>query len=112
VVRSVNLETHRHTVEDDGADDDGSSMELRSPFHEKIRLLFFGVCPRYLRFSLLPFNFLFSPLLCYITIDDLSPQRVYECLLQWCKEGKFTGGLGFYPEPIWEGGKRELSPQA
>ena len=32
-----------------------------------------------------------------ITIDGVSPQPVYERLLQWRKEGKFKGGLGYYP---------------
>jgi hypothetical protein len=38
-----------------------------------------------------------------ITIDGVSQQRVYERLLQWRKEGKCTGGLGFYPEPVQQG---------
>jgi uncharacterized protein YcbK (DUF882 family) len=32
-----------------------------------------------------------------ITFDGVSPQRVYDRLLEWRKAGKFTGGLGFYP---------------
>ena len=32
-----------------------------------------------------------------ITVDGVSPQRVYDRLLEWRKAGKFTGGLGFYP---------------
>ena len=32
-----------------------------------------------------------------ITFDGVNPQRVYEKLLVWRKEGKFTGGLGLYP---------------
>jgi hypothetical protein len=38
-----------------------------------------------------------------ITIDGVSQQRVYKGLLQWRKEGKCTGGLGFYPEPVQQG---------
>ena len=32
-----------------------------------------------------------------ITIDGVSPQRVYDRLMEWRKAGKFTGGLGLYP---------------
>lgn len=32
-----------------------------------------------------------------ITIDGISPQRVYDRLIEWRKAGKFTGGLGIYP---------------
>ena len=32
-----------------------------------------------------------------ITFDGISPQRVYDRLLEWRKAGKFTGGLGLYP---------------
>ena len=32
-----------------------------------------------------------------IAFDGVSPQRVYERLLEWRKAGKFTGGLGLYP---------------
>jgi uncharacterized protein YcbK (DUF882 family) len=32
-----------------------------------------------------------------ITIDGISPQRVYDKLLEWRREGRFTGGLGLYP---------------
>ena len=32
-----------------------------------------------------------------ITIDGISPQRVYDRLIEWRKAGKFTGGLGLYP---------------
>ena len=31
-----------------------------------------------------------------ITFDGISPQRVYDRLLEWRKAGKFTGGLGLY----------------
>ena len=32
-----------------------------------------------------------------ITFDGISPQRVYDRLLEWRKAGKFTDGLGIYP---------------
>jgi uncharacterized protein YcbK (DUF882 family) len=32
-----------------------------------------------------------------IAFDGISPQRVYDRLLEWRKAGKFTGGLGIYP---------------
>jgi N-acetylmuramoyl-L-alanine amidase len=32
-----------------------------------------------------------------IIIDGISPQRVYDRLIEWRKAGKFTGGLGLYP---------------
>lgn len=32
-----------------------------------------------------------------ITFDGVSPQRVYERLLEWRQQGKFSGGLGLYP---------------
>ena len=32
-----------------------------------------------------------------ITIDGISPQLVYDRLIEWRKAGKFTGGLGIYP---------------
>jgi uncharacterized protein YcbK (DUF882 family) len=32
-----------------------------------------------------------------IAIDGVAARLVYERLLQWRKEGKFTGGLGYYP---------------
>ena len=32
-----------------------------------------------------------------IAFDGISPQRVYDQLLEWRKAGKFTGGLGIYP---------------
>ncbi len=32
-----------------------------------------------------------------ITIEDISPQQLYDRLLEWRKAGKFTGGLGLYP---------------
>ena len=32
-----------------------------------------------------------------ITIKGVSAKRVYERLLQWRQEGRFTGGLGYYP---------------
>jgi N-acetylmuramoyl-L-alanine amidase len=32
-----------------------------------------------------------------IAVDGIPARRVYERLLQWRKEGKFTGGLGYYP---------------
>lgn len=32
-----------------------------------------------------------------IAFDGVSPQRVYDRLLEWRKAGKFTGGLGLYP---------------
>ena len=32
-----------------------------------------------------------------ITIDGISPQRVYDRLIEWRKAGKFIGGLGLYP---------------
>jgi uncharacterized protein YcbK (DUF882 family) len=32
-----------------------------------------------------------------IAFDGISPQRVYDRLLEWAKAGKFTGGLGIYP---------------
>lgn len=32
-----------------------------------------------------------------IAFDGVSPQRVYERLIEWRKAGKFTGGLGLYP---------------
>ena len=32
-----------------------------------------------------------------ITFDDVSPQQVYDLLIEWRKAGKFTGGLGIYP---------------
>jgi uncharacterized protein YcbK (DUF882 family) len=31
-----------------------------------------------------------------IAFDGISPQRVYDRLLEWRKAGKFTGGLGLY----------------
>jgi uncharacterized protein YcbK (DUF882 family) len=32
-----------------------------------------------------------------IVFDGVSPQRVYDQLIEWRKAGKFTGGLGLYP---------------
>ncbi len=32
-----------------------------------------------------------------ITFDGISPQRVYDRLLEWRKASQFTGGLGIYP---------------
>jgi len=32
-----------------------------------------------------------------IAFDGVSPQRVFDRLLEWRKAGKFTGGLGIYP---------------
>ncbi len=32
-----------------------------------------------------------------IAFVGISPQRVYDRLLEWRKAGKFTGGLGIYP---------------
>jgi N-acetylmuramoyl-L-alanine amidase len=32
-----------------------------------------------------------------IAFDGVSPQRVYERLLEWRQQGKFSGGLGLYP---------------
>jgi uncharacterized protein YcbK (DUF882 family) len=32
-----------------------------------------------------------------IAFDGVSPQQVYDRLLQWRKAGKFTGGIGLYP---------------
>ena len=32
-----------------------------------------------------------------IAFDGISPQRVYDRLIEWRKAGKFTGGLGIYP---------------
>ena len=32
-----------------------------------------------------------------ITIKGVSAKRVYERLLKWRQEGRFTGGLGYYP---------------
>ena len=32
-----------------------------------------------------------------ITIKGVSAKRVYERLLEWRQEGRFTGGLGYYP---------------
>ncbi len=32
-----------------------------------------------------------------IRIQGVSPQRVYDRLLQWRREGRFAGGLGLYP---------------
>ena len=32
-----------------------------------------------------------------IAFDGVSAKRVYELLLEWRKEGRFTGGLGYYP---------------
>ena len=32
-----------------------------------------------------------------IAFDGISPQRVYDRLLEWRKAGKFIGGLGLYP---------------
>jgi uncharacterized protein YcbK (DUF882 family) len=32
-----------------------------------------------------------------IAFDGISPQRVYDRLLEWRKAGKFVGGLGIYP---------------
>jgi uncharacterized protein YcbK (DUF882 family) len=32
-----------------------------------------------------------------IAFDGVSPQRVYDRLIEWRKAGKFTGGLGLYP---------------
>ena len=32
-----------------------------------------------------------------IAFDGISPQVVYDRLLEWRKAGKFTGGLGIYP---------------
>ena len=32
-----------------------------------------------------------------IIIDGISPQRVYDRLIEWRRAGKFTGGLGLYP---------------
>ena len=31
-----------------------------------------------------------------IAFDSISPQRVYDRLIEWRKAGKFTGGLGIY----------------
>jgi uncharacterized protein YcbK (DUF882 family) len=31
-----------------------------------------------------------------IAFDGVSPQRVYDRLIEWRKAGKFTGGLGLY----------------
>jgi uncharacterized protein YcbK (DUF882 family) len=31
-----------------------------------------------------------------ITFDGVSPQQVYDRLIEWRKAGKFTGGLGLY----------------
>jgi uncharacterized protein YcbK (DUF882 family) len=32
-----------------------------------------------------------------ITFDGVSPQQVYDRLIEWRKAGQFTGGLGLYP---------------
>lgn len=32
-----------------------------------------------------------------ITIKGVSAKRVYERLLQWSSEGRFKGGIGYYP---------------
>ena len=32
-----------------------------------------------------------------IVFDGVSAKRVYERLLQWRREGRFVGGLGYYP---------------
>jgi uncharacterized protein YcbK (DUF882 family) len=32
-----------------------------------------------------------------IAFDGISPQRVYDRLIEWRRAGKFTGGLGLYP---------------
>ena len=32
-----------------------------------------------------------------ISFDGVSAKRVYERLLKWRSEGRFTGGLGYYP---------------
>lgn len=32
-----------------------------------------------------------------IRVQGVSPQRVYDRLLQWRREGRFRGGLGLYP---------------
>jgi uncharacterized protein YcbK (DUF882 family) len=32
-----------------------------------------------------------------IAFDGISPQRIYDRLIEWRKAGKFTGGLGIYP---------------
>lgn len=32
-----------------------------------------------------------------IAFDGVSPQRVYDRLLEWRRAGKFTGGIGLYP---------------
>jgi N-acetylmuramoyl-L-alanine amidase len=32
-----------------------------------------------------------------IAFDGVSPQRVYDRLMEWRKAGRFTGGLGLYP---------------
>ena len=32
-----------------------------------------------------------------ISFNGVSPERVYDRLLEWRKAGKFTGGLGIYP---------------
>ena len=32
-----------------------------------------------------------------IAIDGIPARRIYERLLQWRKDGKLTGGLGYYP---------------
>jgi uncharacterized protein YcbK (DUF882 family) len=32
-----------------------------------------------------------------IAFNGVSPQRIYDRLIEWRKDGKFTGGLGLYP---------------
>jgi N-acetylmuramoyl-L-alanine amidase len=32
-----------------------------------------------------------------IAFEGVSPQRVYDRLIEWQKAGRFTGGLGLYP---------------
>jgi N-acetylmuramoyl-L-alanine amidase len=32
-----------------------------------------------------------------IAFDGVTPERVYERLIEWRKAGKFVGGLGLYP---------------
>lgn len=72
--------------------------ELRESFGKPCRLLSSYRSPAYNRAvggSALSQHLEFTAL--DIAINGIPARRVYDRLLQWRKEGKFTGGLGYYP---------------
>jgi uncharacterized protein YcbK (DUF882 family) len=72
--------------------------ELRESFGEPCRILSSYRAPAYnKRVGGAPLSQHLEFKALDISINGISPQRVYDRLIEWRKAGKFTGGLGIYP---------------